>query len=429
MKLTEVKNDLVKEKYFFTTHESGLKIFIYPKKENNSTYVLFGTRYGSINTRFKTSESDEIIEVPDGIAHYLEHKMFELEEGDAFAQYAKTGASANAYTSFDRTCYLFSCTENFEESLKILLKYVQTPYFTEKTVAKEQGIIGQEIKMYDDDPNWRVFFNMLCALYQKHPVNIDIAGTVESIAKITPEKLYQCYNAFYNPNNMSICIVGNVDENDVLRILEENLKDVKKVETETFFPEEPYEVAKNRVKQKFPIASPMFNLGFKEFRKPLEKVSAKERAETDVLLELVASKSSHLYRKLLDEGLINTASFEYDYNTGTGYSCVVLSGESKDPDRVAEIIKAELDLKRKQGITVEEFERSKKSAYGRALSFFNSSDNIANLIIDLDFADDELFNYVNCLAKVELDDIKNRLNNYLDCSNCALSIVSPAEGK
>lgn len=185
--IKEIKSERVGDKYFEINHSSGLKIYIYPKENNSSAYAVFGTKYGSIDNCFKTAEDLEPNAVPAGIAHYLEHKLFESEDGDAFSRYAKTGASANAYTSFDSTCYLFSCTENFYESLEILLDFVQSPYFTEQTVKKEQGIIGQEIRMYDDDPQWRVLFNLLGAMYHNHPVKIDIAGSVESIAKIKPE--------------------------------------------------------------------------------------------------------------------------------------------------------------------------------------------------------------------------------------------------
>ncbi|MBR1731449.1 MAG: insulinase family protein, partial [Ruminococcus sp.] len=191
-KITEVKSALLGDKYYKIDHESGLTIYLYPKKDYNSKYAIFGTRYGSVNNAFSL-DGGEVKKVPDGIAHYLEHKMFECEDGDAFLKYAKTGANANAYTSFDKTCYLFSCADNFDESLEILLDFVQRPYFTEETVAKEQGIIGQEIRMYDDSAEWRVMFNMLEKMYHTHPVQLDIAGTVESIAEITPELLYDCY--------------------------------------------------------------------------------------------------------------------------------------------------------------------------------------------------------------------------------------------
>ncbi len=203
------------ESYIKAVHPSGLKIYILEKPQYNSAYAVFGTKYGSIDTCF--SVNGEKTQVPEGIAHFLEHKLFESEDGDAFTKYAATGAYANAYTSFDRTCYLFSCSDRFYDNLGILLDFVQSPYFTAETVQKEQGIIGQEIRMYDDSPDWRVMFNMLLAMYKNHPVRIDIAGTVESIAEIDDKLLYKCYNTFYNPSNMFICIAGNVNSEKVLR--------------------------------------------------------------------------------------------------------------------------------------------------------------------------------------------------------------------
>ena len=204
------------ESYTKAVHSSGLEIYIMEKPQFSSCYAIFGTKYGSIDTEFSVDGKDTV-RVPEGIAHFLEHKLFESEDGDAFNKYALTGASANAYTSFDRTCYLFSCSDKFYENLDILLNFVQSPYFTEATVSKEQGIIAQEIKMYDDSPAWRVMFNMLKTMFKKHPVSIDIAGTVESIAEIDAGLLYKCYETFYNPSNMFICIAGNVDTNAVLK--------------------------------------------------------------------------------------------------------------------------------------------------------------------------------------------------------------------
>ena len=223
-----IKNEVLNEGYYEIDSDSGLKIFVYPKPKHNSTYAIFGTKYGSIDCAFKIDDS-ETVKVPEGITHYLEHKLFESEDGDAFSKYAKTGASANAYTSFDKTCYLFSTGDNFDESLKILLDFVQQPYFTEQTVQKEQGIIGQEITMYDDDPGWRVYFNLLRAIYHKNPVRIDIAGTIESISHINAELLYKCYNSFYNLHNMVLVVCGNVTPEQVLSIANERLKPSKPI--------------------------------------------------------------------------------------------------------------------------------------------------------------------------------------------------------
>lgn len=212
----------------YIKHSSGLEIFVCEMEGFSTTEALFGTKYGSINTCFKTNADKEFTTVPEGIAHFLEHKLFENEDCDAFELYAKTGANANAYTSFDRTCYLFSCSDNYKESLEILLSFVQNPYFTQETVDKEQGIIGQEIKMCDDNPTWKVLFNMLQGMYHKHPVRIDIAGTIESIAEIDADLLYKCYNTFYNLHNMVLVVAGNVKTEEVINIADKLLKSMRK---------------------------------------------------------------------------------------------------------------------------------------------------------------------------------------------------------
>ena len=222
--MEKITNARIKEEYLRIKHKSGATILLYPMKGYSTAYALFATKYGSVDTTFKTNEDPDFVTVPEGIAHYLEHKLFENDECDAFDLYAKTGANANAYTSFDKTAYLFSCSQKFEENLRILLGFVQEPYFTDATVAKEQGIIGQEIRMYEDDTGWRVFFNCLQAMYEKNPVRIDIAGTIESIAKIDKDLLYRCYNTFYNLNNMVIAVAGNFDVDKTLEICDELLK-------------------------------------------------------------------------------------------------------------------------------------------------------------------------------------------------------------
>ncbi len=420
MQMKTVESSLVKDKYYVVDHPSGLTIYVYPKEGYKSTYAIIGTKYGSVNTRFKVDGGEEIT-VPDGIAHYLEHKLFESEDGDAFARYAKTGANANAYTSFEKTCYLFSCTENFEESLEILLDFVQSPYFTPQTVAKEQGIIGQEIKMYDDSPSWRVMFNTLVGMYQKHPVRIDIAGTVESIAEITAEKLYDCYNSFYNLHNMVLCVAGNTTVEQVMKIADKMLKPCENHEVESIFEDEPYEVGESYVEQKFPVTIPMFNLGFKEAIGS-EPINSKRAAYTDILLYALASQSSPLYNKLLDSELIND-SFDFERMEGPNYAAVIFGGESRDPKRTAELIKEYIAAAKLNGIPQEEFDRAKRAVYGNIISDFNSNENIANVIVDMHFEDRELFEYVDAAANATLDDINARLSEILDVNNCTLSVV------
>lgn len=423
MQFTSIKNDRIHEEYFTATHKSGLKIFIYPKKSFKSTYAIFGTKFGSINASFAFDKSGPIITVPDGTAHFLEHKMFESEDGDAFDFYAKTGASANAYTSFDKTCYLFSCTENFEEALKILVKFVETPYFTKKTVDKEQGIIGQEIKMYEDSAEWKVLINLLKAMYKNHPINIDIAGSVESIANITAEKLYECYKAFYNPANMALCIVGNVDLKKTAELLESILTNTSSHAPMRIFPDEPYEVRQNLIEERFPISCPMFQLGFKENAK--DSISAKELVATDIILEVLASKASGLYKSLLDAKLINIASFGVEYFYGEKYAAVIFSGESNDPYKTQDVIKQAIRTLKEHKISSEVFERARKSVYAKNLSLLNSSDNIANSIIGLEFSGKELFDVIECIATITLEEVEKRLEDQLDVNNCSLSVVLP----
>ena len=420
MNIKTVESEIVKDKYYVIDHPSGLTIYVYPKEGYRSSYAIIGTKYGSVNTRFKVDGGEEIT-VPDGIAHYLEHKLFESEDGDAFARYAKTGANANAYTSFEKTCYLFSCTDKFEESLEILLDFVQSPYFTAQTVAKEQGIIGQEIKMYDDSPSWRVMFNTLVGMYHKHPVRIDIAGTVESIAEITAEKLYECYNSFYNLHNMALCVAGGVTVEKVLSVADRLLKPCEKHEIENIFEDEPYEVAQSYVEQKFPVTIPLFYLGFKE-NIGSAAATSKQLAYTDILLYILASSSSKLYNKLLGENLINE-SFGYEYAEGPHYAAILFGGESRNPKRAANIIKNAIREMKKEGIDREEFELAKRAVYGNTISEFNRNDNIANSMIDMHFNDRELFEYVSAIANAGIEDIEQRLTEMIDPENCTLSVV------
>lgn len=417
MQIKEYKSEKLREKYFEIEHSSGLRIFVLPKEGYRSTYAIIGTPFGSINTEFNLKEGK--VRVPDGIAHYLEHKLFESEDGDAFMKYSETGANANAYTSFDKTCYLFSCTEQFEKSLSILLELVTSPYFTEETVAKEQGIIGQEIKMYEDSPEWRVLFNLLGGMYHYHPVKVDIAGSVESIAEITPESLYTCYNSYYSLNNMALSVVGNVTVEDVLKVCDKYLKKQESVEVESLFPEEPYEIKEKYVEQIFPVAVPIFNMGFKLKADRLH--SEEELAHLDILLFMLASSTSPMYRELMDKGLINS-TFSYEMFEGGGYSAILFSGESRDPEKVAEIVCKYIDKAKAEGFDEKDFEDSQKATYGDALSSLNSVETIANMMEDFYFSKRKVFDYYDAIGNASMDKAKLILNE-IDTNNCTLSVV------
>ena len=421
--IREVKSERLKESYFEIDHPSGLKILVYPKKNYAATYAVFGTRYGSIDTEFRLNGEEKFTCVPEGIAHFLEHKLFESEDLDAFERYAKTGASANAYTSFDKTCYLFSCTGKFQESLEILLDFVTHPYFTEKTVQKEQGIIGQEIQMCRDEAGWEALFSLLRAMYKTHPVRIDIAGTVESIAEITPELLYKCYETFYNFSNMVLCVAGNVTPDEVLSVADWLLKPQKPIEIERKFHREPREVAESYTEETLSVAFPIFSLGFKEAVETPER-SLREILISDIILEAVAGKTSAFYSELLEAGLINT-SFESEYFCGYGYAAWIFTGESPDGREVQKRITARIRALQESGISKADFERIRKKLYGRSIMQFNDIDGIANAMVSAYFCKEGLFDETEILQSLTLDEVNARLRTALQTDCASLSVIKP----
>lgn len=422
MELKRVESARTGDFYYKGRHPSGLDIYLYPKENGRSTRAVFGTKYGSIDNCFQRSDEASAETFPEGIAHYLEHKLFESEDGDAFARYAETGANANAFTGFESTCYVFSCTDRLYDSLRILLDFVQSPYFTEETVAKEQGIIGQEIKMYEDLPGWRVFFNYLQAMYHSHPVRKDAAGTIESIAEITPEHLYRCYNTFYNLNNMALVLSGKFDVDKVITVCDEMLKPSPLISVKRVFPKEPDTVVRPFIEQKLSVAMPVFQFGYKEDAK-------KPRKETDMaamsaLLSILASDASPMFRKLLDGGLINEASFSRDYFEGSGYATVMFGGESRDPEAAAELIRSEVARLQKEGITEEDFRWAKRSLYGESISALNHAAGIASWVIDFAFKGMELFTYIDALAGLTLPQVRQKLETLRD-DRSVLSVIWP----
>ncbi len=411
------------ESYIKVTMPSGLQIYIMEKPQYSSNYAIYGTRYGSIDTRF-SKDGGEMITVPEGIAHYLEHKLFEGEDGDAFSKYAKTGASANAFTSFDRTCYLFSCSDNFYENLDILLSFVQSPYFTKENVEKEQGIIGQEIRMYDDNPGWRVMFNLLKSMYHNHPVRIDIAGTVESIAQIDADLLYKCYETFYNPANMFICLVGNIDADKTLKQIENSIIDKQPVQITRGEFEEPDTIVKPYVEQRLAVNTPMFCLGFKQkIGSPYRRL--KSKVCVDLLLQVICGDASPLYARLMNEGLIND-DFDCEYFNGNGYAAVIFDGESRDPERVASEIKAEINRLRVEGINKKLFSAVKCGLYGSLVRRFNSVENLAMSLTECAINDFSLFDEIKMVKSVSYDDVMKRFDVF-DDENAVLSVIKPLE--
>ena len=402
-------------------HRSGLDIYICEMPGFSSVEALFGTKYGSVNTMFRQKGDADFTTVPEGIAHFLEHKLFENEDCDVFELYAKTGASGNAFTSFDKTAYLFSCSKNYQESLRILLDFVQKPYFTKETVDKEQGIIGQEIKMTNDNPEWRVFFNMLRCMYHEHPVKIDIAGTVESIAKIDADLLYKCYYTFYNLNNMVLSIAGNISADEVLAICDECLKDCDDKGLETVFPDESDTIVKSEIREKQPVGAPIFNLGYKCGACPGEERLRKTMVAS-IVSSLLSDASSDMYQRLLKAGIINS-SFGTEVFTGDGYFTVIFSGESGSPEKVRDAVADEVDRMLSEGICEKDFQRIKKSTYGMFVRELNNVEAVANLMMNSHMDGVGPYDAINVISGITSEDALAFMKNELRRDRLVMSVI------
>lgn len=421
MKIKQLTNEKLGETVYCAKHPSGLEIRVMPKKGYTSAYAVFGVKYGSIDTAVKNA-SGEFETIPEGTAHFLEHKLFESEDLNAFERFAKTGASANAYTSFEKTAYLFKGSDKIAESLEILLDFVQNPYFTQQTVEKEQGIIGQEIRMYQDLPDWQVMFNLLKALYYNHPVRIDIAGTQDSIATIDADLLYRLYKEFYNPANMVLSVVGAIDPQEVFDIVEKNIKNTEGKKIERRFEKESAKPVREYIEEHLSVACKQFLLGFKEdISEPM--LSLEDEIASQIMLEAIAGKSSPLFKRLLDEELIDMG-FGSELFNGFGFSCVMIGGTSADPEKTAGILREEIKRLQKDGIDPAAFDRAKRKLYGRMVMGYNDIDDTANLMMNLYFADCEPFAELEACKAVTLEKAQERLAVLKDDA-CALSVISP----
>ena len=415
------ENKSIGEKYHFTKHKSGLDVYVFPK-EMGTSYAAFATKFGSVDSVF--CSDGRKITLPDGVAHFLEHKMFENSDGrDTFELYAKTGASANAYTSNNRTVYLFSAADNIYESLEILLGFVTDPYFTKETIAKEQGIIGQEIKMYDDNPDWQLYFGMLEGMYVNNPVKIDIAGTTETIAKITPETLFDAYNTFYNLDNMVLVVSGKVTPDEVEKVCDKLLSYKEAPAIERIYPDEPETVNKEFVTKKMQVSMPMFSVGIKDNKCPMSgRELGKKRAAYGILMDMMFSKSAPFYTRLMDEGLIDSGfSFAYEGHETFGYA--ELAGNSEEPRKVYEEIKKEIAYYKENGLDREVFERIKRANFAHLLRMFNSTDDIANEMVSAIFDGLDILDYPEICASVTFEDVTKLLEDGFD--RLSLSEIYP----
>ena len=415
------------ESTFCTTLENGLKVYICQKKGFGKKIGMFGTKYGSVVNDFVDITTGKRIKVPDGIAHFLEHKLFEKEGANALDLFSKMGVSSNAYTSFDQTVYFFETSEKFEESIGMLVKLIKEPYFTDENVQKEQGIIGQEISMYDDDPSFMVYFNALRAMYQKNPVRIDIAGTIESISHITKELLYTCYNTFYSPQNMFFLVVGDVDVDKTIDIIEENIKKYEtKVDTnakiEKFSEDEPKEVAQKEIVQKMEIYLPQLCIGYK-----LDLAKKEEIIKNEIIVSIISdmyfSKQSDFFEREYNNGKINSF-IDMQYEGSDTFSHVILSTTSTDIDSIEKDILDYINQIKKEPINEELFEVIKRKKIGEAILSSDSLNVSYRRVIDSILDDTSVYADMEILKNIKASDIKEFLNKLSEENRVSSKIIS-----
>ena len=413
----------VGETLYKTTLENGLQILVLPRSGFAKKLCYFVTDFGAIHRQFTMDGKDYTI--PAGIAHYLEHKLFDMPDRDVTEEFAKLGASPNAFTSYDMTAYYFSCTEHFDENLKLLLEFVSTPYFTEQSVAKEQGIIGQEIGMNEDNPD-SVLFEMLAeAMYENHPIQTPILGTRESIAQITPEVLQACHKAFYRPDNMLLCAVGDIDPNGVETIAKEILQDIPCPQVKARRQwEEKLTVKTPYVTRSMEVAMPMFQLGFKS--KPLPNGDAGVRQEIigDMAAEALFGESSKLYLRLYNDGLID-ASFGGGFETVEGMSMLSASGDSEDPRAVANAILQEAAVLSETGISQEDFLRMKRSALGRRIRGIDSFESTCFRLCAYHFSKFDYFRIPKIYGDISKEEIQEFIKDAVTESRMCLAVITP----
>lgn len=390
---------------------NGLTVYLLPKPGYHKTYGLFTTDYGSIDNRFIPLGQEEFITVPDGIAHFLEHKLFEKETGDVFQDFGKQGASANAFTSFTKTSYLFSATDNIELNLTTLLDFVQEPYFTEASVNKEKGIIAQEIQMYQDDPNWRQFFGIINNLYPKHPLHIDIAGTVESIDEITAEDLYTCYHTFYHPSNMKLFVVGNIEPESIMALIKANqaAKDFpipQSIKRE--FPAETLTDIKKSDRLEMPVTRAKGILGLKMLTADLPQDNRellRFKTAASLLWQFLLGTTSKNYLNLYDAGVIDD-TFGYEFNLDRTFCFADFGGDSDNPKELTKAVTAILlNYGKDPEINEANLNLLKKRMLGKFFQSLNSLEYIANQFNQNLFGDLTLFDLPEIIQSITLEDI------------------------
>lgn len=422
-----IENSKVKEKLYVEKLENGLTVMIMPKKNIQKKYMIWATNFGSIDNKFIAPNDKEETNIPDGVAHFLEHKMFEQQNGtNSLDTLTALGVNANAYTTTDHTCYLFECTDNFYPAIDELMDYVQNPYFTDQNVEKEKGIIGQEIQMYDDYPSWAVYMNAMKCMYKNNPIIIDIAGSIESISKIDKEVLYKCYNTFYHPSNMVMCFAGDFEPETLIVEVKIRLKPTEKHgEIKRIYPEEPEQIVKKENTQNMEVSMPIFVIGIKDVIDNKNCTSSsivKKHIAIEILLNMLIGKSSKLYKELYEAELITGEPY-LDYEFSKQYAHVSITGQSNDPKKVLEKFEAEIKQMKKNDIDLAHFQRVKNMIYGNYVKEYDDVAEICRMFVGDYMKGINSFEYIEEYEQVTPEYTKQVLEEVFKEEKTVLSIV------
>ncbi len=423
-----IENLKVKEKLYIEKLENGLTVMIIPKSGIQKKYIIWGTNYGSNDSEFVVPGEEQVTKVPNGVAHFLEHKLFEQENGtNSLDTLTALGVNANAYTTNDHTAYLYECTDNFYEALDEFMDYVQHPYFTDENVEKEKGIIGQEIMMYDDYSDWRVYLNAMQAMYHNNPIKIDITGTIETISKIDKEILYKCYNTFYNPANMALVVSGDFKPEEIIEEIKKRLVDKKSsASIKRIYPQEPETIVQEKIEQKLEVSQPLYTIGIKEVKEANAMENKNETVRKciamEILLTLLFGRSSELYQELYKEGILFGAP-SLDYEFGKNYAHVLITGQSQEPEKLYERFKQQVTKFKQNGINENDFNRIKKTIYGRYVKEYNDVQDIARMFLSDYFKGINSFEYLEEIDGINVEYLNQVLNFVFKEDKMVISIV------
>ncbi len=424
MQTTTYQCSMIGEEYQKLIHPSGLTIYYMNKPQKAKKAAMIATKFGSVNFCFKTLDGREV-SVPNGTAHFLEHKLFEGKDGNAFDFYGKTGAKANAYTSNDKTAYYFVCSDRFNDNLNILLSFVTHPYLTNENVEKEKGIIAQEIKMYEDEPGWQGYFTMVQGLYQDHPICRDIAGTVDDIYSLTPEILMDCYNTFYHPANLVLAVAGDVPLDEVLKTVDRYFEAGEKRASIDLPIQEPDAARVRYTEKEMLVSRPIFHLGFKDNHTDVDGFAlAKKEMEVEILLEYLFGKSSTFYKELYETGLINN-EFDCWYDLSDYFSFCVINGESDDPKAVEEQAFRHIDTLFEKGVEEERFKEIRNGLYGALVVETDHAYGMVNRFIGNHLNGAVTLDSIAALQMITASDLVERAKEMFSRERSCLSVIKP----